>query len=70
VLFLHAAKDETFLMLAMLSPGKDAVIHVDKNGKVLFQHIFPKPIQTMGMLSPREGIFLDTHNNIILLLDL
>lgn len=70
VLFLHAAKDDTFLMLVMLSPGKDAVLHVDSKGKFLFQHIFPKPMLTMGMLSPREGIFIDTRSHKLLLLDL
>jgi hypothetical protein len=69
VLFLHAAKDDTFMMLVMLSPGKDAVLHMDSKGKILFQHAFPRPMLTMGMLSPREGLFLDTHRHKLLLLD-
>lgn len=70
VLFLHAAISDTFLMLVMLQAGTDAVIHVNKHGKIIFQHIFPHPMLTMGMLSPREGIFIDTRAHKLLFLDL
>ena len=53
VVSLHAAQTDTFLMLVVLNSGKDAVLHIDSRGKLLFQHEFPEQMLTMSMISPR-----------------
>lgn len=36
ILFLHAAFNDTFVFLAIISNKKEAIVHVDTKGKVLF----------------------------------
>lgn len=40
ILYLYAAANETFVFLALISERRDGLVHVDKNGKVLFEHYF------------------------------
>ena len=51
ILYLYPAFNETFVFLALLSQREDGIVHVDSNGKILFQHKFDKPMDTMGMLT-------------------
>jgi len=36
ILYLHAAFNETFVFLALISDRRDGVVHIDKQGKILF----------------------------------
>lgn len=53
ILYLHAAYNETFVFLCLIVDRKDAIIHVDKEGKILFKHLFDKPMDTMAMMSDK-----------------
>lgn len=57
ILYLYAACNETFVFLGLLSDRKDGVLHVHKNGTILYEHIFQIPMDTMGMLDATEVIF-------------
>jgi hypothetical protein len=70
ILFLHAASKETFVFLAMLTPRRDGMAHVDSQGKILFECAFDFPMLAMGMLSDREAIFIETRKNRISVLNL
>lgn len=48
-----------FLGIAKLL--QDCVVHADKNGKILFENIFPIPMNTAGMISKKEFIMLYTR---------
>ena len=37
----------------MVGLRQDCVTHVDKDGNLLFEHIFPKPMDAAGMMSDR-----------------
>jgi hypothetical protein len=49
---------------------KDCLVHVDKQGKELFCHIFPIPMDSLGMISEYEAIVLETRANCITILNL
>ena len=70
ILFLHAAYNNTFVFLGMLTPRKDGVVHVDSKGNILFEKQFDDPMLTMAMMSDREAIFVNSRKNMILVLDL
>ena len=53
ILYLYPAYDNTFVFLGMAGLRQDCVTHVDANGKILFEHIFPKPMDALGMISDR-----------------
>lgn len=41
---------------------RDCVVHVDTTGKILFEHIFPVPMDTAGMINDREFIMVETRS--------
>jgi hypothetical protein len=49
---------------------QDCVVHVDKNGKILFEHVFDIAMDAFGMLSDKEAILLETRKNCITILNL
>jgi hypothetical protein len=51
ILYLYPAYNETFVFLGMLGLRQDCVTHMDKEGNVLFEHVFEKPMDSFGMLS-------------------
>ena len=62
ILYLYPAYNNTFVFLGMVGLRQDCVTHVDKDGKILFEHIFPKPMDSFGMMSDRECILLETRS--------
>lgn len=58
ILYLYPALNDTFVFLGMVGLRKDCVTHVDKDGKILFEHVFPKPMDAFGMMTERECIML------------
>jgi hypothetical protein len=53
ILYLYPAYNNTFVFLGMVGLRQDCVTHVAADGTLLFEHIFPKPMDTAGMLSDR-----------------
>lgn len=51
ILYLHAAFNDTFVFLALITDRRDGVVHVDAKGKVIFEAYFEYPMDTMGMLN-------------------
>lgn len=43
---------------------------MDSKGNVLFEHVFEKPMDALGMLSKHEAIVIETRGNNITVLDL
>lgn len=70
ILFLSTALKDTFVFLAVPSIGKESLVHSDKHGKILFEHVFPKTIDSFAMLSEREVIVAETRENRVSVLDL
>ncbi len=70
ILYLYSAFNETFVFLGMRGYKQDCVVHVDKNGKILFEHVFDIAMDAFGMLSDREAILLETRKNCITILNL
>jgi hypothetical protein len=58
------------VFLALIADRQDGVVHVDREGKELFRHLFKIPMEAMAMLSDREVIFAETRRNRIACLDL
>jgi hypothetical protein len=53
ILYLYAACNDSFVFLALISDKKDGVVHVSKEGQILFEHEFRIPMDAMGMLDER-----------------
>lgn len=70
MLFLSSALKDTFVFLAMPRTGAEALVHCDHHGKILFEHVFPNPVDSLALLSEREAMVLDTRGNCISVLDL
>lgn len=62
ILYLYPAFNNTYVFLGVAGLRQDCVVHVDATGKVLFEHIFPIPMDTAGMISDREFILLETRS--------
>ncbi len=60
ILHLYPAFNETFVFLGMKELKKDSITHVNKNGEILFEHIFHKPIDSLQMINERECVVLET----------
>ena len=58
ILYLYPAFNNTYVFLGVASLRRDCVVHVDCYGKILFEYIFPVPMDTAGMLSDKEFILL------------
>jgi hypothetical protein len=61
ILYLYPAFNDTYVFLGVAGLRQDCVVHVDSKGNILFQHIFPIPMDTAGMLSDKEFILLETR---------
>ena len=70
MLFLSNALKNTFVFLAMPRLGSESLVHCDSLGKILFEHTFANPVDSLALLSDREAMVLDTRNNCISALDL
>lgn len=70
MLYLSNALKDTFVFLAMPRTGTESLVHCDSNGKILFEHSFTNPVDSLALLSDREAMVLDTRNNCISALDL
>ena len=53
ILYLYPAFNNTYVFLGVAGLRQDCVVHVDSEGKVLFEYIFPVPMDTAGMISDR-----------------
>ena len=54
ILFLSTALKDTFALVVMPSIGKEAVLHCDTHGKVLFEKTFSHPVvHSLGQEDPR-----------------
>ena len=70
ILYLSTAYKETFVFLGMPGVGRDSLVHCDKSGKILYEHHFKHNVDSFGMLSDREAMVLETHDNKITTLNL
>ena len=70
VLNLYNAFNDTYCFLGMRGHRQDCVVHFDGNGKILFEHVFEKIMDSFGMMNEREAIMLETRENCITILDL
>jgi hypothetical protein len=70
ILYLSAAFHETFVFLGMPGQGRDALVHCNKAGKILFELPFEHNVDSFGMLSDREAIVLETRKNCVTVLNL
>jgi hypothetical protein len=66
ILYLYPAYNNTFVFLGSVGLRQDSVTHVDANGKILFEHVFPVPMDTAGMISDREFIMVETRSKFYL----
>jgi hypothetical protein len=53
----------------MPSIGKDAFVHCNKNGEILFEHKFIHSVDTLNLLSEKEAVVLVPKANKILVID-
>lgn len=58
ILHLYPAFNDTFVFLGMIDLKQDVITHVNKNGEILFEHIFHKPIDSFQMINERECVVL------------
>jgi hypothetical protein len=48
----------------VIKPGEDeGIVHMDANGKFLFQHSYPHVINHFQMINEKEVIVLDVPNS-------
>jgi hypothetical protein len=69
ILCFSTAFNNTFVFSRVINPGADeSIVHVDVDGKVLFEHKYPDIINFFGMLNEREVIVMyvpESHIDII-----
>lgn len=69
ILCFSTAFNNTFVFSRVINPGADeSIVHVDANGKILFEHKYPDIINFFGMLNDREVIVMyvpESHIDII-----
>ena len=53
VLNLYTALNDTYCFLGMRGHRQDCVVHFDANGKILFEHVFDKIMDSFGMMNER-----------------
>lgn len=70
ILFLSTALKDTFALVVMPSIGKEAVLHCDPHGKVLFERTFSHPVDAFAMPSSRHLLVAETRESRLSLLDL
>ena len=56
MLFLSTAFKDTFAFIAMPSNGKEAVVHCDIYGKILYEKTFTHPVDAFAMPSDRHVV--------------
>jgi len=66
ILYLYPAYNNTFVFLGSVGLRQDCVTHVDAEGKLLFEWVFPVPMDTAGMISDREFIMVETRSKFYL----
>lgn len=54
----------------MLGLRQDSITHMSKDGKILFEFVFTKPMDNLGMMNEREVIMLETRGKWFDFLDL
>ena len=70
ICYLYPAFNDTFVLLGLIVPRVDGIVHLDSQGKVLKVHRFKDPTDAIGMLSDRELIVAETRLDRISVLDL
>lgn len=69
ILCFSTAFNNTFVFSRVINSGADeSIVHVDVDGKVLFEHKYPDIINFFGMLNEREVIVMyvpESHIDII-----
>ena len=70
VLNLYTAFNDTYCFMGMRGHRQDCVVHFDSNGKILFEHVFEKIMDSFGMMDERNCIMLETRENCISVLNL
>jgi hypothetical protein len=53
ILYLYPAFNDTYVFLGMLGLRQDCITHLDKEGNILFEQVFPKPMDALGMMNDR-----------------
>ena len=61
ILYIYPAMNDTFIFLGMKGLRQDCITHIDKNGKILFEHVFSIPMDTLNMMTERQCILLETR---------
>lgn len=51
ILNLYNAVGNTFVFLGMRGHRQDCVVHVSADGKILFEHVFEKIMDSFGMMN-------------------
>ena len=55
---LLPAADNTFVFLALVSIGSDRLVHVNKDGEILFEYKFSKPVDSITMIDNHTVVVL------------
>ena len=71
ILCFACAYDNTYVLTSVIIPGgEESIIHIDANGKFLFEHRYQDIINFFQMPNDREVIILDVPNNHIDIINL
>lgn len=70
ILYLYHAVNNTFVIMTMPGRATDNIVHMDANGKILFEFTFPKYIDSFGMINDYEAIVCETRLNRVTILNL
>lgn len=55
---LLPAPNNTYVFLGMPRVGSFVIVHVDKDGKILFEHKFEKTVDSIALISEKEVLAL------------
>ena len=55
---LLPAPNHTYVFLGMSRVGSFAIVHVDKAGKIIFEHRFEKIVDSIALISETEVLAL------------
>jgi len=54
ILVFSTAYNSTYVYCAVVKPGQDeSIVHVDKEGNILYEKIYPDIIDTFAMINER-----------------